>query len=300
MIRRLTEREQKIFIACLVMVVLSVFYNGLARPLKAKADFLRQEISIRQSQLERDRGAIQASKVLDEQYDIYAWQFHQPGTEEEAASSILSEIEKVAGKLGLHVTDLKPKRIERNEHNNQFSVSLTISSELVDIVRFLYTLQQAPHLFDVEEIEFEKLVRRKESVMTTRLVLGKVFVSLDPDSHREASDGEASLPELVLFKTRPFEVYAKGIETRDLFQSLRDKLKPDAKVMEKALPALHKRIKLIGILLDQDSKAIVEDLKEKQTHFLSRGESVGTAFLEDIQEDKVIFMYNNERIEMAP
>ena len=110
---------------------------------------------------------------------------------------------------------------------------------------------------------------------------------------------KVSSAALTLDEPKSFEAYAKGLETRDLFQSLRDKLKKDTPNLKKALPALHKRIKLIGILLDGDSKAIVEDLKEKQTHFLSRGESIGTVFLEDIREDRVIFMYNNERVEMT-
>jgi len=97
-----------------------------------------------------------------------------------------------------------------------------------------------------------------------------------------------------------FGVYEKGIKERNLFKSLQSDLKPDPRVMQKALPALHKRIKLIGILIDSDSKAIVEDLKEKQTHFLSKGESLGSAVLEDILEDKVLFKYANEIIEMAP
>ena len=85
----------------------------------------------------------------------------------------------------------------------------------------------------------------------------------------EALDTKVTSEELMFFKPKPFEVYAERIQARDLFQSLSDKLRPDTTALEKAIPALHKRIKLIGILLDEDSKAIVEDLKEKQTHFLS-------------------------------
>ena len=118
---------------------------------------------------------------------------------------------------------------------------------------------------------------------------------------RDASAEEIALPALITGEPKRADVYVQRIGERDLFQSLRERLKPEGmQAIEKALPALHQRIKLIGILVDGDSKAIVEDLKEKQTHFLSKGESIGTAFLEDIQEDKVIFMYNDERDEMAP
>lgn len=109
----------------------------------------------------------------------------------------------------------------------------------------------------------------------------------------------SSTPALGLVEPKPLGVYEEAILARDLFQPF-DYVQADTKALEKALPALHQRIKVIGILLDKDSKAIVEDLNDQQTHFLSKGESIGTARLEDIKEDKVIFMYNNERVEMSP
>jgi len=98
---------------------------------------------------------------------------------------------------------------------------------------------------------------------------------------------------------KPFEAYEKEFRKRDLFQPIIRTGAVDTAVLEKALPALHKRIKLIGILVDEDSKAIVEDLQEKQTHFLSQGDSVGQIFIEDIQEDKVIFNDDGKKVEMA-
>ena len=88
-------------------------------------------------------------------------------------------------------------------------------------------------------------------------------------------------------------------KARNLFQPLGNKIETGTPALKKAIPALHKRIKLIGILLDDDSKAIVEDLQEKQTHFLSQGESIGTIQLEAIREDKVIFDDNGKKIELT-
>lgn len=100
---------------------------------------------------------------------------------------------------------------------------------------------------------------------------------------------------------RPFSEYEENIKQRNLFLDQQDSVNTEyTAAMEKALPALHTRIKLIGILMDKNSTAIVEDLKERQTHFLSKGERIGEVQLEDIQEDKVIFLYDNERVEMTP
>ena len=73
----------------------------------------------------------------------------------------------------------------------------------------------------------------------------------------------------------------------------------DKPVLQKAIPLLKERVKLIGILMDGDSKAIVEDIDKQRVHFLSRGESFGAALLKDIRKDKVIFEYDNKLIEMT-
>jgi Tfp pilus assembly protein PilO len=185
MIRRLSGRERIIFGISLAAVAFAFLYNNLISPLQEKRDFLGQEIMLREKQMVGDLAIVQRSKAQDTKYDAYVKQFSQSGTNEETASSILSEIEGVAGKLGLRVMDLKPKKVQENQYDYQFSVSLAINSGLVDITRFLYILQQEPHFFDVEEVEFEKFTGKDLSMVTTHLVLSKAFIPSNP--HKEAA-----------------------------------------------------------------------------------------------------------------
>ena len=138
------------------------------------------------------------------------------------------------------------------------------------------------------------------------LVYGAVRIFGDGKSKVTAGNGADVSPEspiLTAFKMeepKAFHFYEETVKARDVFLPFGERTRADTAALEKALPALHQRIKLIGILVDNDSKAIIEDLQEKQTHFLSRGETIGTALLEDIREDKVIFLYDNEHVELAP
>jgi len=180
----LNNREQKIFGICLAVVFLAVFYNGLIIPLQEEVNSLHQEIALQKKQLDRSFRIIQKAEKFNTQYDHYWKHFGRTGTGEEVVSSILSEIEKIARKHELHIAELKPQKIKHNELDDQFSVHLTMNSELVDVVRFLYTLQQAPYLFDVEEVELKKTARRKQGAITTRLVLGKTFILTDSNERK--------------------------------------------------------------------------------------------------------------------
>ena len=101
------------------------------------------------------------------------------------------------------------------------------------------------------------------------------------------------------FQAPPLSVYLAGIAQKNLFEPKVLPVLGENAVLSAGPPALQDKIKLIGILLDKDSKAIVEDLQGHQTHFLSRGDSIGAVLLEEIREDKVIFRYQNEQFEMS-
>jgi len=189
----LNHREQKIFMICLATVSVAVFYNNLIAPLQQEINSLQVEIGIEKKQLIGNLKVIKRAEKFDEQYSNYLKRFGRSGTEEEIASSILSEIETIAGKLKLHVAELMPERIEHDDFNDRFSVRLTMSSEFVDIVRFLHTLQQSPYFFDVEEVEFKRSARRDQGAITTRLVLGKNYILTDLNERAE-DQREKSMP----------------------------------------------------------------------------------------------------------
>lgn len=58
--------------------------------------------------------------------------------------------------------------------------------------------------------------------------------------------------------------------------------------------------KLVGIILDQYPQAVIEDAKNDRTLFLSKGEEIGGAILEKIEEGRVIFLRNGQRVELIP
>lgn len=176
MIKRLTSREQKILIACLSTVVFCIFVNFVVLPINEKARAIRKEIEAYQKQSEIDFRILQKAENYDGRYGIYLRQFRQPGTSEKTFAVMLSEIERVGGKYEIRITSLEPKGNKSTKQSNQFSISLAATSKLTDIIHFLYTLQQPPYLFDVNEVEFEKLAREKEGVITMQCILSKPFI----------------------------------------------------------------------------------------------------------------------------
>ncbi len=112
-------------------------------------------------------------------------------------------------------------------------------------------------------------------------------------------DAPDSTP-LGVVEAKPFEFYAGKIEGRDVFEAPWEKPALDSQSPADPALGLSKRLKVVGILLDEDPKAIIEDLETKQTFFLSPKERMGDIVVDEIREDKVIVIFNEEKVELTP
>lgn len=132
-----------------------------------------------------------------------------------------------------------------------------------------------------------------------------VYYVLNPQSQLSSSTGTNfdkdadNLDFRPPSQTGPFEATQVILAERDLFESPWEK-PTDIESAGQMGGELSDQLQLIGILLDQDPKAVVFQLSTKETSFLSKGDKISDAVLDEILEDRVIFIYNEEKVEMKP
>jgi hypothetical protein len=120
--------------------------------------------------------------------------------------------------------------------------------------------------------------------------------NISPSTKEEEEEG---LP-VAAIEVRPFDVYKPAMEGRDIFQAPWEKPAQEVSAPNASAAELAKQLKLVGILLDKDPKAIVEDLGTHQTFFVSPGEQIGNAVVGEIRPDKVILIFGQEKVELVP
>lgn len=174
--RRMTVREQKIFMVTMVIILVYGIYAGIYKPLKRKSEQLSVKMLTLKKSLSKNLKTIKKTKYLEENFDDIFGKYQQTATNEQVKAYMVEEIKQVAQEIDLQITDIKPKRVQDSEHYNQFSVSLTINSNFEEVVQFLHLLQNDPHDFYVDEMRFDKASRRKSSTIKSRLVLSKILV----------------------------------------------------------------------------------------------------------------------------
>lgn len=174
--RRLTQREQKILIVFLVLAIIYVGAHALVRPLKERNVSLDQSIEAQQRKLDQGLRLIRRAEAVARKYEPYLKKFRQSKNNEQVMSSILAEIEEVAGGLNLRISNMRPNKVKKGEFYNRFSVSLSLESDFPAMMNFLYILQNEPHIFHVEELHFEKGPAMNTTALRTQIVLGKIFI----------------------------------------------------------------------------------------------------------------------------
>jgi len=103
---------------------------------------------------------------------------------------------------------------------------------------------------------------------------------------------------------QPFSYYAEKMGGRNIFDSAPGQtVTPDQLPLEvmapQPLPDITTKLKIVGIVLDKNAEVILEDLEEQKTYFLRKGDRIRDAVVQEIEEGKVILIYNNQTIELV-
>ncbi|MBF0479719.1 MAG: hypothetical protein HQL26_09580 [Candidatus Omnitrophica bacterium] len=174
--RPLTDREQIIFGICVGIVSIFITLNFAIKPLKNKSQNFDQQIGQNQRLLEKNSRLIRKADEVKAKEKYYLDILRQDGTDEETMAKTISSIEKIATQTDLHISELKPKSMKRQDNFNLFSITLTLDSSLVKILEFLDLLQKKPYYFSVDEMDLTKQMGNNSSDLHVNLTLSKILI----------------------------------------------------------------------------------------------------------------------------
>ncbi len=172
---KLSLREQKIFAACFLVILIYVSIQFVFRPLDKKILALQAKAQTLRKHIAKNLKVARQDNSVDSEYNRHAQNFKQKVSDEGAMTSILSEIESTANEVSMRLSDMKPKKTKRIDFYNTFSVSLTMEGEITSIIHFIYVLENAPHFFTVDDLQLEKSSSRTSQIKC-RMVLSKILI----------------------------------------------------------------------------------------------------------------------------
>ena len=93
------------------------------------------------------------------------------GSEDAQVPSIISKIEAAARQSNIHIANIQPQRTVTQKEARFLAVELEIDGQWLDIVQFLYLLQEQPNFYFINDLNLEKYSDSTDSLR------GRVIIS---------------------------------------------------------------------------------------------------------------------------
>lgn len=153
---KLKQREKIILIFTVALITVYVVVYGVIKPLRNNGQDMTNQIRVTQERLRKSMHMIEKVKTLDNDYQKLVEVFGKASSEAAEASAMVARLESVARETNIHITNMQPQRAVNQGALTAFPVDLSIDGSWPDITKFLYEVQAAPDLFNIDEMNLEK------------------------------------------------------------------------------------------------------------------------------------------------
>ncbi|MGE4357234.1 MAG: type 4a pilus biogenesis protein PilO [Candidatus Omnitrophota bacterium] len=175
LINQLSKRERFLFYITVSAIIFMGVTNFLITPVLKSWRGLNRKISNLQNKLNRYTRILALEKDIETKYKAYADYLKVKGSREDAVASVLQEIEKLARRAGVIITNIVPSAIESKDFYNKFEIRMDIEADINSLVRFLYELQKSKHLFRILRLNIATKAGT-EDILRSSLQFIKIFI----------------------------------------------------------------------------------------------------------------------------
>jgi type II secretory pathway component PulM len=196
---KITPREKKlIYFGSIVVAVVAIFYLiALLRP--DRENNRAQQVETKKALLLRYRQMLSQEEVYQKRVEQYTAQLEQdmtrllPGDNPNVAEADMQKLLKsFADQSGLEITRINTRPDEKVEDDFvKVSVSIEVSSDLAQLVRFLTEIQNYEKFLKIEQFQITGIqTQRRQQIRPSLTVVGYIR-SKEPEANETPTESEA-------------------------------------------------------------------------------------------------------------
>ncbi len=171
-----SRRERYIFYIALVSILAVFFDRVVVQQVMSRLDKLNKEIYVQEKKLQRSLRILAQKDLITAEYGRYVESLKQIYSDEEEKSRLLSDIEKIAGKSGVFLVNVKPGPIEKAGGYKRYTVDIRVESEISFLADFIYQLEQSSRLLRVRDFRLT-LKEEGSAVLKAKLTVTELLIS---------------------------------------------------------------------------------------------------------------------------
>jgi Tfp pilus assembly protein PilO len=154
--KKLSSRETQILFITLGLIVFFVVYQFVIKPMHAGSMDINDQIRMDRDQLSKASRLVAERPLVEARYQKLVDLIGVVDSEEAQMPTIVSKIEGAARESNIHIANIQPQKSVAQKEARFLAVELEIDGQWLDIVQFLYLLQQQPNLYFINELNLEK------------------------------------------------------------------------------------------------------------------------------------------------
>lgn len=147
----LSNREKRLFYFTITLILIWIVQRFAIKPIFVKWKEIDEKIAVSSLKLEKNTKIISRKERIKREYENYASSVKMEGTEEEEMAKFLTEIESLASKSSVRITDIKPRPIKRVQIFKKYIVELEAEGDISQLSKFIYDIQNSSQLLKVDK-----------------------------------------------------------------------------------------------------------------------------------------------------
>jgi type II secretory pathway component PulM len=169
--KKLNPRETLILILTLGLTVFFIAYQFVIKPMHEGSVDINDRLRVDNARLSKARQMVDQKSIVENRYQHLMDLIGANGSDEAQMTVIVSKIESAAREKNIHLSNIQPQKTVIQKEARFLMVELEIDGQWLDILQFIYVLQQQPNFYFINEVNLEKYSG------TTNALRGRIVIS---------------------------------------------------------------------------------------------------------------------------
>ena len=148
---RLSKRGKALFYIVVTIIVVFFFDKGVLQPIMNKLNQLNKEILFQEKKLQKFTHTLSREDSIIKEHRKITQHLKQELSDEKEIAELLSEIEKLASKCSVFLSDIKSGPTKEVKPYKRFTVEIKVKTEITYLVDFIYQLEASERMLRVRE-----------------------------------------------------------------------------------------------------------------------------------------------------
>ena len=164
-VTRLSKRERTIFYVTVTIVSLVFLDRTMLSPILDKVSSLGEAIQAKEDAIEQSLLIVNQEERIEGESSLYTSFLSQPQEEEKAITAFLKEVEMLAKKSSIYLTDIKPSGKEVDGDVVQYLVKLNFEAQMEEVFNFFYNVTNFERLIKIENYQIRPKTEGSSVIM---------------------------------------------------------------------------------------------------------------------------------------